>query len=124
MFKGNSSVSFKSSKTKAEVIKVVEEQLEVLGNVSIQTSGGFNITGTKFSGFGYETSMEGRVSDSNGRFTVNVDLEAKPAIVGWAITICFFPVGAAVMILPLNAKGDMQRKVDQALAEVKSIFDE
>ena len=67
MFKGNSSVSFKSSKTKADVIKVVEEQLENMGNVSVSSSGGINVTGSKFQGFGYETNIEGRVSDRDGR---------------------------------------------------------
>ena len=79
MFKGNSSVSFKSSKTKADVIKIVEEQLENMGNVSVSSSGGINITGSKFSGFGYDTNIEGRVNERDGRFTVNIDFEAKPA---------------------------------------------
>lgn len=124
MFKGNSSVSFKSSKTKADVIKVVEEQLEILGNVSVSSSGGINVTGSKFTGFGYKTNIEGRVSDRDGRYTVNIDFEAKPETAGWVVTICFFPLGALVMILPNNAKDDMQRKADQALAEIKSILDE
>jgi len=124
MFKGSTSVSFKSSKTKADVIKVVEEQLENMGNVSVSSSGGINVTGSKFAGFGYETNIEGRVSDRDGRFSVNIDFEAKPATAGWVIAICFFPLGLAVMILPNNAKGDMQRKADEALQEIKSILDE
>ncbi len=124
MFKGNTSVSFKSSKTKEEVINVVEKQLENMGNVSVSPTGGINVTGSKFQGFGYETSIEGRVNDKDGHFSVNIDFEAKPAITGWAISVCFFPLGAAVMILPYNAKEDMQRKADQALAEIKSTLDE
>ena len=124
MFKGNSSVSFKSSKQKADVIKIVEEELATLGTVSVTSSGGINVTGSKFTGFGYKTTIEGRVTDREGRYTVNVDFEAKPEIAGWAVTVCFFPIGAAVMILPNNAKGDMQRKADQALAEIKSVLEE
>ncbi len=124
MFKGNSSVSLKSSKTKADVIKIVEEQLENMGNVSVSSSGGINITGSKFSGFGYDTNIEGRVNERDGRFSVNIDFEAKPATAGWIVAICFFPIGLAVFILPNNAKGDMQRKADQALSEIKSILDE
>lgn len=124
MFKGNSSVSFKSSKTKEDVIKIVEEQLEIMGNVSVTSSGGINVSGSKFSGFGYDTNIEGRVSDRDGRFSVNIDFEAKPATVGWLIAICFCPIGLAVLILPNNAKGDMQRKSEQALQEIKSILDE
>lgn len=124
MFKGNSSVSFKCSKPKAEVIKILEEQLEILGSVSISGSGGINITGTKFSGFSYESTIEGRVNDRDGRFSINIDFQAKPTIVGWLIALCLFPLGLAILILPNNAKGDMQRKADQAIFEVKSILDE
>ena len=124
MFKGNSSVSFKSSKTKADVIKVVEEQLESLGNVSLSSSGGINITGSRFSGFGYDTNIQGRVNERDGRFSINIDFEAKPGTAGWIVAICFFPLGCAVFILPNNAKSDMQRKADQALNEIKSILDE
>jgi hypothetical protein len=124
MFKGNSSVSFKSSKTKEEVIKIVEEELLSMGNVSISSSGGINISGSKFSGFGYDTNIEGRVNERDGRFTVNIDFQAKPGAIGWLIAICFFPLGCAIFILPNNAKGDMQRKADQAMSEIKSILDE
>ncbi len=124
MFKGNSSVSFKCSKSREEVISVVEEQLEILGNISVSSSGGFNITGTRFTGFSYETIIDGKVSERDGRFSINIDFQAKPTIVGWLIAICFFPLGLAILILPNNAKGDIQRKADQALFEVKSILDE
>ena len=67
MFKGNSSVSFKSSKQKADVIKIVEEELATLGTVSVTSSGGINVTGSKFTGFGYKTTIEGRVTDREGR---------------------------------------------------------
>ena len=72
MFKGNSSVSFKSSKTKADVIKIVEEQLENMGNVSVSSSGGINITCSKFSGFWYNTNIQGRVNELDGRFSFNI----------------------------------------------------
>lgn len=124
MFKGNASISFKSSKTKADVIKVVEEQLESMGNVSLSSSGSINITGSRFSGFGYDTNIQGRVNERDGRFSINIDFEAKPGTAGWIVAICFFPLGCAVFILPNNAKSDMQRKADQALSEIKSILDE
>jgi len=124
MFNGNASVSFKSSKTKSDVIKVVEEQLETMGTVSVSSSGGITITGSRFNGFSYKPSIEGRVSDRDGRFTVNLDFQAKPDVMGWLIAICLFPIGCAIFILPNNAKGDMQRKADQALAEIKAVLDE
>ena len=124
MFSGNVSMSFKSSKSMEEVIKVVEEQLEVLGMPMVSSSGGITINGSRFNGFGYTPSIEGRISNREGKFSVTLDFQAKPDIMGWAIAICAFPIGVAVFILPNNAKSEIQRKSDQALAEIKAILDE
>jgi hypothetical protein len=124
MFSGNSSMSFSSSKPMAEVIKVVEDQLEVLGMPSISSSGGITVNGSRFNGFSYTPSIEGRISNREGKYSVTLDFQAKPDIMGWAIAICAFPIGVAVFILPNNAKSDMQRKADMALAEIKAILDE
>jgi hypothetical protein len=124
MFNGNASLSFNSTKNKAEVIKVVEEQLEIMGTVSVSSAGGITITGSRFNGFSYKPSIEGRVIDRDGRYTINMDFQAKPDAIGWLIAICCFPLGCAIFILPNNAKSDMQRKADQALAEIKAILDE
>jgi hypothetical protein len=124
MFSGNVSMSFKSSKSMEEVIKVVEEQLEVLGMPMVSSSGGITINGSRFNGFSYTPSIEGRISNREGKFSVTLDFQAKPDIMGWAIAICLFPIGVAVFILPNNAKSEIQRKSDQALAEIKAILDE
>ena len=124
MFNGNASVSFKSSKSKADVLKSIEDLLEPMGTVSISPSGGITITGSRFNGFSYKPSIEGRIVDREGRFTVNLDFQAKPDVMGWVIAVCAFPLGFAIFILPNNAKGDMQRKADQALAEVKAALNE
>jgi hypothetical protein len=124
MFKGTTSLSFKSTKAKSEVLKVVEEQLENLGMVSISETGGITISSGRFDGTGYKTSIVGRVSDRDGKFTVTLDFEAKPDTMGWVIAICFFPIGLAVFILPNNAKGDIQRRADQAISEIRAVLDE
>jgi hypothetical protein len=124
MFNGNSSVSFKSSKTKLDVIKIVEEELETLGTVNITSSGGITITGSRFNGFSYKYNIDGRVNERDGRFTINIDYQAKPDVIGWLIGICFFPIGLAIFILANNAKGDIQRKADNTLSEIKSILEE
>ncbi len=124
MFSGNSSVSFNSSKPMAEVVKVVEEQLEVLGMPSVSSTGGITINGSRFNGFSYNPSIEGRISNREGKYSVTLDFQAKPDIMGWAIAICLLPIGLAVFILPNNAKSEIQRKSDQALAEIKAILDE
>ena len=124
MFSGNVSMSFKSSKSMEEVIKVVEEQLEVLGMPMVSSSGGITINGSRFNGFSYNPSIEGRLSNRDGKYSLTLEFQAKPDIMGWAIAICLFPIGVAVFILPNNAKSEIQRKSDQALAEIKAILDE
>ena len=124
MFNGNSLVSFKSSKSKADVFKIVEEELESMGTVSITSSGGITINGSRFNGFGFKTNIEGRISERDGRFSIHLDYQAKPEIIAWIIAICFFPIGAAILILPNNAKENMQRKADLTFSEIKSILEE
>jgi hypothetical protein len=123
MFNGNSSLSFNTSMSMLDVVKIVEEQLEIMGTVNISPAGGITITGSRFNGFSYKPSIEGRIIQREGRFTVNLDFQAKPDTIGWLIAICCFPLGCAIFILPNNAKSDMQRKADQALAEIKAILD-
>ena len=117
-------MSFNSSKPMAEVVKVVEEQLEVLGMPSVSSSGGITINGSRFNGFSYNPSIEGRISNREGKYSVALYFKAEPDIMGWAIAICALPIGVAVFILPNNAKSEIQRKSDQALAEIKAILDE
>jgi len=122
MFTGNSSVTFNSSKEKSEVYRELEELLETLGIVHISSSGGITITGSRFNGFSYKPSIDGRVTEREGRYTINLDFQAKPDTMGWLIAICGFPIGLAIFILPNNAKAEIQRKADHALSEVKSVF--
>jgi hypothetical protein len=124
MFSGNVTMSFKSSKPMTEVVKVVEEQLEVLGMPMVSSSGGITVNGSRFNGFSYNPSIEGRLSNRDGKYSLTLEFQAKPDIMGWAIAICAFPIGVAVFILPNNAKSEIQRKADQALAEIKAILDE
>lgn len=124
MFSGNVTMSFKSSKPMTEVVKVVEEQLEVLGMPMVSSSGGITVNGSRFNGFSYNPSIEGRLSNRDGKYSLTLEFQAKPDIMGWAIAICAFPIGVAVFILPNNAKSEIQRKADQALGEIKAILDE
>jgi len=124
MFNGNVTMSFKSSKPMTEVVKVVEEQLEVLGMPMVSSTGGITVNGSRFKGFSYNPSIEGRISNREGKYSVTLDFQAKPDIMGWAIAICLFPIGLAVFILPNNAKSEIQRKADQALGEIRAILSE
>lgn len=124
MFSGNVSISFKCSKSMQDVIKVVEEELETLGLPMVSSSGGITINGSRFNGFSYDPSIEGRISNRDGKFSITLDFQAKPSVIGWVIAVCLFPIGLAVFILPNNAKSEIQRKADHALAEIKSILDE
>jgi len=124
MFKGNSRISFASTKSIEEIHETILEELENLGNSSISSSGNINIANTRYTGFGFTSNIIGRVSERNNKYSLDLDFECKPEPFSWFIAICFFPLGAAIMILPYNAKSEVQRKLDQTLTEIKKILEE
>ena len=119
MFSGSSDIAFQSTQSPQQVFAQIEECLESLGRVSMDESGSFEIGGAKFDGFGYKSTIDGSVRSKEGRYMVNVDWSVKPEILGWLIVICFFPIGLLVLLLPYNAKSEIERKVERALSSLK-----
>ena len=119
MFKGSASSRFTTSKPQDAVFKEVEKSLEVLGNVTVSSSGTISISTGKFTGFGYKVEFEGRIIKRDETYMVDIDFAAIPDIIAWIIAICIFPIGLAIFILPYNAKGEMQRKTDRAIDDLK-----
>lgn len=119
MFKGNASARFTASKPQDGVFKEVEQSLDVLGRATVSSSGTISISEGKFSGFGYKAEFDGRIVEKDGTYTVDLDFQAKPEIIAWIIAICLFPIGLAILILPYNAKGDIQRKAERVMDDLK-----
>lgn len=123
MFKGNASTRFETSKPKEEIYQEVEHILDTLGSATVSSSGTISIAEGKFSGFGYTAEFDGRIIERNGTYTVDLDFQATPNIISWIIAICLFPIGLAILILPYNAKGDMQRKSERVMDDLKYGFE-
>jgi len=123
MFKGNASVRFTVSKPEDAIYKETEQTLDVLGRATVSSSGTISISEGKLSGFGYKAEFDGKIVERDGTYTVYLDFQAKPGIIAWIISIFLFPFGLAVLILPYNAKGDIQRKVERAMDELKDAYD-
>lgn len=119
MFSGSADVTFQTTMPPQQVVENLKECLESLGRLSMEKDGSFSIGGSKFSGFGYKSEIEGTVRAKEGRYSVNVDWTVKPEVIAWLIAICFFPIGLAIFLLPYNAKGEIERKVDKALSSLK-----
>jgi hypothetical protein len=119
MFRGNASARFTTSKPQDAVHKEVEQSLELLGRTTVSPSGTISISEGKFSGFGYKTECDGRIVERDGAYRLDLDFQAKPDIIAWIIAICLFPIGLAIFILPSNAKGDIQRKADRVIDDLK-----
>lgn len=124
MFNGNSTVSFNTTKSKDEIIKIVEEQLEDLGGTTISSTGGISIQSSRYNGTGFASSIYGRLNERDGRYTVSIDYEVKLVTLGWVIVVCFFPIGLALLLLPNNTKSDIERKLERSLSEIKAILND
>jgi len=119
MFNGDIQISFESTKNKEELIKIIEQELENIGSCSASASGGIEVSGGKYSGAFHKTTIDGRLSERDNRYTIQIEFKAKPSVLAWVICICAFPFGLAVLYFPNAAKGDVQRKLEQAFNEIK-----
>ena len=118
MFNGNANTSFKSEKTKKDVLSDIESQLESLGTVDMNDNGSFKINASKFSQFTHDSTMEGTVREKDGKYSIDISFTAKPTMVCWILVICTF-IGILAIILPIMAKSEMQKTVDNVLTNIK-----
>ena len=120
MFKANSSTNFKTDKPKAEVLKVIEENLETLGSVEISDNGVIKINASKNSSFSHDCIIDGKVREKEGKYSIDIDVEAKPTVVLWVLPLC--GIGLIMLILPYMAKGELQKKADRDLDNIRMEF--
>lgn len=119
MFRQNLSIRINTLKPQEEVYNLVEDALEQLGRTSISNSGRVSISGSEFSGFGFSTEIDGRIVKRNDYYILDLDFNSKPEIISWIIALFLFPVGAAIFILPYNAKNEIGKKANWVLNDLK-----
>lgn len=118
MFNGNANTSFKTEKPKKDVLSDIESQLESLGTVDMNDNGSFKINASKFSNFTHDSTMEGTVREKDGKYNIDISFTAKPNMVCWILAICTI-IGILALILPIMAKSEMQKTVDNVLTQIK-----
>jgi len=121
MFTGNATMGCDSSLSQDQVQAILERELETLGMVTFNGTGSnFEISGSRFSRFGFDVTGTGSVSARDGRVMLTADVTAKPNPLGWRIAVCLFPIGCLIFLGPSNAKNDVLRKVEAAFSETKA----
>ena len=121
MFTGNATMGCDSGMSPDQVQSILERELETLGTVTFSGTGSnFEISGSRFSGFGFDVTASGSVSARDGRVMLTADVTAKPNLLGWGIAVCLFPIGCLIFLGPSNAKNDVLRKVEAAFSETKA----
>jgi hypothetical protein len=123
MFKGSQNTNFKSDSPKEKVFDTIQSNLETLGSVHISDNGQIKINASRFNGFAHDSEITGIVREKEGKYSVELDWEAKPK---WLIVIiaalCLFGLGLALLILPFVANNDMQKKASSALDSISFEF--
>ena len=123
MFKGSQNTNFKSDSPIEKVHEIIQENLETLGSVDISDRGQIRINASRFNGFVHDCEITGTVREKEGKYSVELEWEAKPK---WLIIIiaalCLVGLGLVLLILPFMANNDMQKKVSSALDNIRFEF--
>jgi hypothetical protein len=111
MFKGTKDIMVKTLKPLNDVIKVIEDCSDYIGNVSVSESGNISTNATRFEGFGYDPEISGFVIDKGkGKFYISVHHTTKVGALAWIIAICFFSFWSRGLFTCLQWESDNVRK--------------
>ena len=124
MFKSFISNRIETTKSKEEIYNLLEDRLHDLGHTEVSSNGRFTMSGARFNGFGYTSSIEGRIKENDKSYTVNIDVNMKPEIIAWIIAVCFLPIGLLVFLLPYNAKNEIEAKLKNAIEDLRYDIEE
>jgi hypothetical protein len=123
MFKGSQNTNFKADTPKEKVYEIIQENLETLGSVDISDRGQIRINASRFNGFVHDCEITGTVREKEGKYSVELEWEAKPK---WIIVIiaalCLVGLGLGLLVLPFMANNDMQKKASSALDNIRFEF--
>jgi hypothetical protein len=121
MFKSNCSTNFKTDKSKSEVFKTIEDNLDSLGSVEISDNGTIKINASKNNSFSHNCFIEGKIKENQGKYSIDLDIEVKPSMIIFLLIICG-GVGLLLFALPFLAKSDLQKKADRVLDNIRNEF--
>lgn len=125
MFQDEESIRVHAAKTDAELEAVVDRAFDRLGRVEFFKGGEFEVRSRRFETALATTRMTGRVlrSRKGDEWDVVVEYEVRPTALCWVLlvlgVIFLFLLGALLLLVPYTAKNDLQRRVANALRDVR-----
>lgn len=130
MFNGTADIFIKTEKSKDEVISLIQENLEIIGETEISDNGQISINAKRFSSFAHESTIEGSVKEKDGKYTIIIDYAPKINTVGWIVAIggvCLagfgiLLTGGIVVAFVLINKNEIKKKIEKALDTIKYEF--
>lgn len=121
MFKGISSINFKTEKSRADVFNIIEENLEPLGTIDISENGVIKINASKNNSWSYDCFLEGKIRERDGKYSIDIDIQVKPKTILWVLVICY-GIGLLLLFFPYTAKGELVTKTDRILDNIRMEF--
>lgn len=124
MFQGEELVRFRSDLSREKLFEVIEDSFRRLGSVSIFERGEFEISGGKFKSFATDVKIEGRLSKgrTKGEWDLTINYKVAPSPACWAIVavgFLFLFLGMLILIIPYQAKSEVQRGVESAVRDAQ-----
>lgn len=105
------------------LVSGVVDCFSVLGEVELSKSGQFEIDGKKFASFTHKVDIDGSIRKKDDRAVIEVNYRIQPQIICWIISVCFFPLGLAILLLPFNAKNDLDRRLEKSCKALRDEFE-
>ncbi|MBU3715178.1 MAG: hypothetical protein FGM46_09570 [Ferruginibacter sp.] len=122
LFDGSSSTSFKSEKPLNEITEQIQDFLENIGPVDIYDNGKIKIDAKKYNNFSCESTIDGSIREKNGKYTIELNYEAKMTTLAWVLTIVgiiIWLLGLLILIFPNMSKNEMKKKIEKTLDEIR-----
>jgi hypothetical protein len=96
-----------------------------IGGASISDRGMFTINASRYNGFSHDSEITGTVRERDGKYSIQLDWEAKPK---WALVIiaaiCTSGLGLLLLLFPYMASTDMQKKINTVMENLRFDFKE
>ena len=124
MFNGEESVRIRTDLPKEKLEEIIEDCLGRVGAVEFFKGGRFEIISPTFKAFASDAKVDGQLSPGRkeGEWNLRVSYSVQPNVVCWVIAVVgflFVLIGPLILLIPFLAKGEIQKKVGQALQEVE-----
>jgi|GEM_PF-2712505 len=124
MFQESHSIRFKSNKSFDEVLDVIEDEFDRMSACNTTADGYIDMKSTRFSGFGYKMNVFGRLKKRKDTYKLDMTWDARPSVFAWILGFLFFPIGFLTFLIAHSKKGEMTRKMEDAMDDIQYEIEE